>query len=243
MNTLAGVQREFLRDVFDDRDPCEPGVVVYRSSVLANYRSALAATYPVVARLVGEAFFTEAARRFAIAHASSSGDLGDYGEGFVEFLSRYAPAASLAYLPDVARLEWACHECERAGEAPAFDFAALARVPSDRHGALRLALHPAVRLVASSHPIVAIREANAPDRDGTPSRMRGADLAVVRRVDGRAQVECVAPAEWHFLEALARGDTLGQAAASLPAQDAAAFLTEALPRHVASGIVCGFTVA
>jgi hypothetical protein len=240
---LAALQREFLSGVFGEGEPATRGIAVYRASVLANYHGALAATYRVVSRLVGDAFFDEAARRFALAHASRSGDLADYGEGFADFLSGYEPATPLDYLADVARLEWACHECDRAPEAPAFDFAALARVPSECYAALRLTLHPATRLVASVHPIVAIREANAPGRDGTPSRIQGADFALVRRVDGHAHVQSVPSAEWHFLEALAGGESLGKAAASLAVQDAEAFLAQALSRYVASGIVCGFTAA
>lgn len=239
--TLARLQRDFLRDLFDERAPVADGVAVYRSSVLANYRGALAATYPVVARLVGDAFFTEAARRFALAQPSTSGDLGEYGGGFADFLAGYAPAAPLAYLPDVARLEWACHECARAPQAPAFDFAALSRVSADHHGALRLALDPAVRLMASTHPIVAVHEANAPERDGTPSRTQGADFVLVRRVDGVPCVERLSAPEWNFLAALGRGETLGQAVASFPPCDAADFLARALARYVASGIVCGFS--
>jgi len=238
---LAATQRDFVRDVFGEREPGSAGVAVYRSSVLANYRAALAATYPVVARLVGEAFFTEAARRFALAHPSASGDLGEYGAAFAGFLAAYGPAASLAYLPDVARLEWACHECERAHEAPRFDFAALASVPAERYSSLRLALHPAVRLVASDHAIVAIHEANAPDRDGAPSRSEGPDFALVRRVGDRASVECVPQEEWHFLDALARGATLGEAAAGSSARGTESFLPEALARYVACGIVSGFS--
>lgn len=238
---LARLQRDFLRDLLDEREPAADGIAVYRSSVLANYRAALAATYPVVARLVGDAFFTEAARRFALVEPSTSGDLGDYGGGFADFLAGYGPAASLAYLPDVARLEWACHECARAPRAPAFDFAALALVPADRHGALRFTLDPAVRLVASAHPIVALHEANAPERDGTPSRTQGPDFALVRRAECVPRVECLSAPEWNFLAALGRGETLGHAAAALPAGGAAEFLAGALPRYVASGIVCGFT--
>ncbi len=239
---LARLQRDFARQLFDDREPREPGLALYRASVLANYRGALAAAYPAVARLVGDGFFTEAARRFALAQASTSGDLAEYGAGFSDFLAAYAPAASLAYLSDVARLEWACHECERAPQGPAFDFVALARVPADRYTELRFALDPAVRLVASSHPIVAIREANAPERDGTPSRDHGPDFALVRRVDCRACAECIPAAEWRFLDALARGETFARAAIVLPGQDAESFVAGALARYVASGIVRGFSV-
>ena len=101
------------------RHPADAGRAVYRASVLSNFRAALAATYPVVRRLVGEAFFDEAARRFALANASRSGDLNEYGTEFPEFLAVYPHAASMAYLPDLARLEWARHECGQAPQAPA----------------------------------------------------------------------------------------------------------------------------
>ncbi len=239
--TLATQQREFARELFGEREPRTAGAAVYRSSVLANHRGALAATYPSVARLVGEVFFTAAAWRFALANASTSGDLGEYGGQFPRFLADYAPAASLPYLADVARLEWACHECERAAEPPAFDFAALSRVPAGRYGELCFTLHPAVRLVASPHPVVAIHEANAPQRDGTPSRMEGPDYALVRRVDSRARVECVPATEWQFLDAISRGESLARATARLSSQDAEGFLAQALARYVDLRIVCGFT--
>ena len=141
---------------------------IYRGNVLANRRGTLRATYPVVCRLVGDAFFDEAAARYAGHAPSRSGDLHEYGDAFANFLEGYAHARSLPYLADVARLEWACHECYHAADAGAFDFAALARVPAERHAGLRFLLHPSTRLLRSSHPVAAIMEANQPDRDGTP---------------------------------------------------------------------------
>jgi hypothetical protein len=239
--SLAGRQREFLAALFDEAPAVPRGLDVYRASVAANLAGALEATYPVVRRLVGAHFFAEAARRFALAEPSTSGDLADYGAGFASFLAGYAPAAPLAWLADVARLEWACHECARAPVAPAFDFEGLSRVPAERYDALRLALHPSVRLLESAHPVAAIYEANAADRDGTPQRTLGPDHVVVRRADEGPVVESVPAHEWLFLASLARGESLGAASARLPAQVAAPFLEAALARYVARGIVCGFT--
>jgi hypothetical protein len=239
--SLAARQREFIAALFDEAAPAPRGLAVYRDSVAANLAAALEATYPVVRRLVGAPFFSEAARRFALAGPSTSGDLAEYGAGFASFLERYAPASQLAWLADVARLEWACHECARAPAAPAFDFAALSRVAPDGYPSLRFTLHPAVRLVRSPHPIAAIHEANAADRDGTPARTLGADHVVVRRHDEAAVVETVPAHEWIFLEALARGESLGAASARLPVGIAEQFLETALARYVARGIVCGFT--
>jgi hypothetical protein len=238
--SLAARQREFIASLFAEGGSAPRGVAVYRASVAANLAAALEATYPVVRRLVGEHFFAEAARRFALAEPSTSGDLADYGAGLAAFLEGYAPAAPLAWLADVARLEWACHECARAPDAPAFDFAALSRVPDDRYPALRFTLHPSVRLVQSPHPIAAIHEANAADRDGTPARAAGPDHLVVRRGDEGPVVETVPAHEWLFLDGLARGESLGAASALLPPGVAATFLEGALARYVARGIVCGF---
>src|SRR5262245_28084906 len=90
---------------------------IYRANQRANYRNALAATYPVVKRLTGATFFDAAIDAFVAAHPPVSGDLNDYGERLGGFLGRYAPAVDLPYLPDVARLEWAIDEANRADDA------------------------------------------------------------------------------------------------------------------------------
>ena len=234
MSTLATRQREFARLLLDEARPADAGVAVYRASVAANFSAALAATYPVVRRLVGEAFFAEAARRFVLSHASVSGDLTEYGAGFPAFLAAYPHASALEYLPDVARLEWACHECESSPDAAGFDFEALARIEPSRYAALRLVLHPSVRLIESPHAIAAIHEANAPGRDGVPDRLEGPDFVLVRRVDGRAIASCVAEREWRLLGRIAGGDTLE---AALGAEA----LGETLAAWVSQGIVAGFS--
>jgi hypothetical protein len=237
VNALAQLQREFMRTLFAQELPAAPGLAVYRSSALANFNAALAATYPVVRRLVGEPFFDEAARLYALAQPSASGDLGDYGAGFAAFLSSYPHAAALAYLPDVARLEWACHQCERAPEPPAFDLDALARVPAEAYGELRLFLHPAMQLIDSPYPVAAIHAANAPGRDGVPERAEAGELMMVRRVNRTARVETIPLHEWRFLERISRGESLEAAALGAPAE----FVEGALARYVADAIVCGFT--
>jgi hypothetical protein len=232
MIALAALQRDFARSVLDAATDADEGVAIYRSSVAANFAAALAATYPVVARLVGATFFAEAARRYVASTPSRSGDLADLGAGFAQFLASYPHAASLAYLADVARLEWACHESERAPEPAPFDFTTLAGVPPEAHGEIRFVLHPAVRLLESPFPIAAIHGANAPDRDGTPDRTQGADFVLVRRVEARAVVESLPEGEWRFLESVARGETL---------RKARGFTSETLARYVATHVLAGFT--
>ena len=207
MTGLAEQQREFLQALYGEA-PLESRTAIYRRNLLANLRDALGATYPVVRRLVGDAFFGEAADRLARAHPSASGDLHRYGEAFASFLEGYEPARDLDYLPDVARLEWAVAQAFHAADARAFDFGSLAAIPEDARAAIQLTLQPGARLLASDHPIAAIWEANQPDCDGTPGRTEGSDRVLVHREGFVVRVRSVADDEWALLNALAHGTFL-----------------------------------
>lgn len=237
---LAELQRDFIAAVLDGSPLAHAtsplsGVEVYRDNAAATFRTALAAAYPVVARLVGEAFFGEAARRYMRAHPSAGGDLHELGSAFGEFLERYAPALSLPYLPDVARLEWALHESVHAADAPVFDFKALAAVPASSHGSLRVRLAPSVRRLESAHPVLALWEANQPDRDGVPGVTEGGDRVLVWREGLTPLAQRLDAAQWRFLEALAAGDSLESAAARLGAQEAR--MPELLARWTRCGVI------
>jgi len=239
MSGLAALQRAFLDEVLGS-GRCSPGMEVYRRGARENHHGALAAAYPAVRRLVGDAFFREAAVRYAAAWPSRSGDLHEFGAELAAFLRDDPFAASLPYLHDVARLEWALHESSHAAEAGPLDFAALAALPSSAHASLRFELHPSVRRIESPHPVLALWEANQPGRDGTPER-EGAQRVLVSRLDGTARPRAVDDVEWRFLESLAQGESLGEAYDRLGG-DAGA-IAPALARYAREAILCGFRSA
>jgi hypothetical protein len=241
MSELATAQREFLAAVLAAREPEDPGLATYRRNIVGARREALAAAHPVTMRLVGPAFFREAAERFALATPSTCGDLHGYGAGFADFLAAYPHARRLAYLPDVARLEWAVHESSHAADGEALDHEALAQVPPEALGGLRISLHPAARLVSSGHPILALWEANQPDRDGTPDRLEGPDRVLVRREASAVRPVGLDAGEWSLLAAFSRGATLGEACAGLA--DADRTFAPALARVASLGALGGFALA
>ena len=250
MGELAKLQSAFARAlVADDLAAFAPGVrgdavraerhlAIYRNSVFANWTKALAATYPVVERLVGSAFFGEAARQYAIANPSHSGDLNALGGRFAGFLAGYPHAQDLPYLPDVARLEWACHESEMAADGEGLDFAALAQVQPEEQAGIRFRLQPAARIVESAYPILALWEANQEERDGTPDRLEGPDCVLVWREDGGARLELLDGGDAGFLKALARATTLGEALEGAPEGWNAG---ERLRHFAARAVISGFT--
>ncbi|MEO7742899.1 MAG: DNA-binding domain-containing protein [Usitatibacter sp.] len=241
MSVLAGLQRGFIEALYAAEPPADPRLAIHHRNARANWRGALAAAHPTVRRLVGGSFFDAACDAYALAHPSRSGDLASFGGELARFLAGYAPAAALAYLPDVARLDWAVHESFLAADAGPIDLAALSCVPQADHGRLRFVLHPAVRMLQSAHPVVAIWEANRADRDGTPGRAEGPDHVLVMR-DGFEPCPRTLPAsDWDALSLLAAGASLDEAFDALG--EHAALLQDLLVRYAAQGVLCGFESA
>lgn len=154
--TLDDFQRDFAAALLDAPTSAagralaaQPGFAVYRNTVLRGCVDALAANYPTVATLLGDEWFDDTAGRFARANLPRDGSLAVYGMGFAEFLEVREPAAGLAYLGGVARLDRAWTEAHVAADAPVLAVSALAAVAPARLLDAVLAPHPATRWVRS----------------------------------------------------------------------------------------------
>ncbi len=79
---------------------------VYRNNVTSALSDVLADSFPVTQQLVGEEFFRAMARIFLRGSPPPSPILTAYGEGFPAFVADFAPARTVPFLADVARLEW-----------------------------------------------------------------------------------------------------------------------------------------
>ena len=255
MPSLAEQQRAFAAALLDPSLPVPAGLVdpegracprrfaVYRNNVATALIEALETSFPAVRRLVGEAFFREAALRFAVAEPPGSPVLLEYGAGFPAFLELFGPAASLPYLPDVARIERAWVEAHHAEDATPLDPAALASVSPDRVGEIRFAMHPSLRTVRSRYPALTIWRMNVADGIPGPVALdaEGED-ALVLRPEAEVCVRFIPPGGSNLLDALARGVPLG-AATEAAMQDRADFdLASHLSGLLESGAFIGFSL-
>ena len=211
-------------------------LAVYRNNVLASLVDALAASFPVVQALVGEAFFRAMAAVFVRSAPPRSPVLAHYGDGFAGFISGFAPASGLSYLPDVARLEYARIQAFNAADASLLTAAdaSSALGHGERTGALRLVCHPAMQLLRSAHPVVALWAAH---QDGAAVALGDIDLgqaetALVLRPALTVQVIALAPGDAAFAGALWRQADLASATADAsqadPGFDLAASLRQLL---------------
>lgn len=207
------------------------GFAVYRNTVMKGCIDGLHANYPAVARLVGDDWFRAAAAEYVRAHPPHDVRLMLYGEDFGPFLARFAPAAELPYLPDVARLDRSWSEAHVAADAPALQPADLASLPEQALSALTLTPHPAARWHwFDDAPIHTLWSSNRQGEPMPPDLAWRGEGALLTRPHGAVQDEPISRATCAFLDACAAHQRLPQAIGAAlnaePATDVSALLAQ-----------------
>lgn len=167
---MNNLQIQFAQALLAPYQPCPDGLfssngadpasrfAVYRNNVHSSLINALADSYPVTLQLVGDRFFRAMAGMYVQAYPPTSPRLNEYGSDLADFIQGFAPAASVPYLADVARLERLRINAYHAADAPVADSQAvinqLQQLPS--LGNVRLQLHPSVTTLQSSYAVVAL---------------------------------------------------------------------------------------
>jgi hypothetical protein len=224
MQPLRDLQSEFAAGL---RDPAAavPGSLrpqtgklpkrrfnVYRNNVAVSLIEALKSTFPAVAQLVGEDFFRATARAYIDQEPPRSPLLFLYGASFGDFLDSFPPAASVPYLGDIARLEWARLSAYHAADRDALRIESLAALPPELLGALTFELHPSLVLISSRWPLFSIWAASTARDSEDKVRMTQPEDLVVVRPDLDVDTRLLPPGGYSFMKALLEGVPLGEAA-------------------------------
>lgn len=256
MPTLRKLQEDFASHLFSNDSPVLDAISegpltpseymsIHRNNCFLTLKDVLCRVYPVVCRLVDIRFFDYAAHRFISAFPPASGNLNGYGEAFPEFLAVFPPAQTLAYLSDVARLEWALHAAYHASDAPAFDIEAFARALPESYPEMRITLHPSCRLVDSPYPILHIWEANrdlSKDPEFIALKNSGERiLLLIQRHDQGVLIHTLEPGEYAFLKELQTENGLERSFNIALGAQADFDLQQVLIRNVSRGTLCRLT--
>ena len=215
---------------------------IYRNNTISNLCNALQADYPVVEKLVGTDFFRHAAKTYVADTPSLNGDINDYGDDFPRVIAGFPAAAGLPYLGDVALLERAWKESFYSADANAADCTTLAELPPERFGVLHFRLHPALRLVSSSYPILQIWCANQGDADSAAdiNLNAGAEWILVQRPGDCVEMSLLNHAEFDWLFALSEGRSLAEAVDAAFSVLDTFDLAPCLHRHIEQGSFVGY---
>ncbi len=219
----SATQAQFVRALRDASLPPPGGVAgrggevpsrrfsVYRNNVHVSLVEALAATYPVTARLVGDEFFQAMAREYVGRELPKTPVMLNYGESFADHVDGFGPARVVPCLGDVARLEWAWSRAYHAADAEPAAIGSLADIPPGRVAEVVLDLHPSLRLVSSPFPVLEIWRANQDGEAGTCGPAgEGGDVLVLRPREA-VELRRLSPGAALFLRALRDGAPIGSA--------------------------------
>jgi len=224
--SLLELQRSFARTIRaaalasdDDATFAGPGAVpvserlaVYRNNAWQFFQNALALTYPVLKRRVGDDYFRQLAHEYRIAHPSRRGDLHWVGESFPAWLEQRLAQTEYAWLADLARLEWACEVVATTQTEQHADIAALSALDPVTLDRAVLHLQPALQLVESSWPLWSVWQANQAQHEAMAIDLgSGPENCAVAGVDDGVTVYRLTAVDFSLLGSLQAGSSLAQA--------------------------------
>lgn len=226
----AGAAALVLADGFD----VEERLDIYRNTVATVLVRALRLSYPAIRYLVGAEFFDGAARLFVDASPPKTACLDEYGEGFPAFLEQLSQAASLVYLPDVARLEWLVNTLLHAPDPGPLELSRLATLDEATLGRMSFEPHPAVQLFRSDFPVDSIWRSVLERDDAAMAAIdltQGPVWLLVSRSRAGMELARLSESQWHLTAAVFAGHPLQQALADVRCTEPHVLLA----RHLARG--------
>ena len=189
---------------------------VYRNNGVVSLTGVLSATYPVVAELVGEEFFAAMARGFIDHDPPTSPVMLFYGQGFPVYIEAFEPAASLPFLADVARVEWAWGQAYHAADQVPCAIEDLQALAPDKLATVQIELHPSLHLLHSGWSAISIWSAHQLEGQARQDAMAAISPApehgLIVRPGLDVDVQRTAGEVTEVLKALQNGATLGEAA-------------------------------
>jgi hypothetical protein len=214
-------QTQFRDAILDAAHPVPAGLVdgtgrpagrrfsVYRNNVAVGLTEALAASFPVIEKLLGSQNFKGVIGIYLRQHLPPTPLIPNYGVDLAEFLADFPQLSHIGYLADVARLEFALRQSYNAADSTAIDPGSLQTLDPEALMAARFSLAPSLRLVQSVWPIHAIWRLNTEENAQKPPAV--AQDVLIMRPEFDPAPHLLAPGAADFIIALQQGQTLGEA--------------------------------
>ncbi|TBN49877.1 DUF2063 domain-containing protein [Pseudomonas sp. BGI-2] len=238
-------QADFAAALLNPQQPCPDGLfsvngadpasrfTVYRNNVQSSLINALTDSYPVVLQLVGEEFFRAMSGIYVQSTPPRSPLMNGYGDDFAAFIEGFAPAASVPYLADVARLERLRVMAYHAADAQPLGNEQIAAALADPQALseFTVELHPSLNLLNSTYAVVAIWAAHQQEATLTGIDLTQGQHALVLRNGLDVEVFAIDQGASAFIQNLQNGHSLLQALEAAPAFDLSQTLTLLISRN------------
>jgi len=222
MSNLLSLQKKFL-DHFRSEGSYEKYIKVngpspqsrlsvYHNNTTQALRNALAATYPLTWKLVGEDCANGAAYTFIRMGISlpTCGNLEDWGGTFPDFLEHFPPTQSLPYLPDFARIEWLKHIAYGAENLVPLKTSDFENMDSQSYAQLILKFSPSAHLFSSAHPLDQIMAVVEGEIESLELENKSANALIIRPYE-EVKIYWISDAYFAFFSFIYQGHTLMEA--------------------------------
>jgi len=213
---------------------------IYQNSAIGNITNALALTYPVIERLVGEEFFRAMCRRFITLHWPKTANMDDYGIEFPLFLAEFEHVKHLSYLSDVGYLEWFFHQSSLADDSDASDWGALINVQENEALKLKFTLSPSVRLIQSPYPIDkiwAMNQGNVNSENAIDCEEQSDTFLVLYRKELKTDISLITAGEFAMLSSFFNGLSFDSAIKNSTLADQEIAVDETIQKFIGLNII------
>lgn len=143
-----------------------PGLQAYRGHLRVVAGQVLRHTYPTVTAMVGKEAMAALGWQLWQDQGPTTGDLNEWGQGLSALLAEKVATCpdwhAWPCLIDVAHLDWACHQSERAMDAPP-ELDTLALLGEADPNQLDIVLRPGVQCLQAHWPLWALWQAHQED--------------------------------------------------------------------------------
>jgi hypothetical protein len=217
----------------------ERGLKVYQANGHMLAERALRAAYPVLEQMLSKTSFEELARAFWHAYPPVQGDISVWGAQLADFVCQSAQLCHEAYLPDVAKAEWALHLCACAPDRET-EIASLSLLTTEDPQILGLVLAPGLVTIASDWPLASLMLAHleySPSLEEVAKQLRSPtpQEVVIWRAGFQPRLRLAIAGEANLLGALQTGIALEPALEATVGLD----FSHWLPMAVQTGLVLG----
>lgn len=254
MTALATFQRALAAHVLDGTAPAAglidggahfsvtQRLAVYHQAYRLRLAEALAADFPVLHSLLGEAGFERLTAAYIAAQPSHSFTLRDFGAALPGFLGHHAPYRRRPWLKAAAAFEWTLLAAFDAADALPLTAADLAAVPAEQFARLRFRFQPALRLLRLAWNVPAAwRAVQTGASAPAPERLPAATCCLVWRREERVYFRTLPGDEAALLKALRSGRSFAAACGAMAragtAQDAGRRAAELLSTWLADTLL------
>ncbi len=215
-------------------------IEVYRNNVFGNFDSVLEMIYPAIKQLVGEDYFNNLCHQYHQQYPSQSGNLNEYGKYFSRLIGNLKNQHKLAYLQNLASLEWQYHLACFAKDVAVFEIEKFQKLNQKDLFKIKFKLHPSCRLIFSKYPVYDIWQFTQKKKKKLNLKNLHPQYILIERSNWQTNIHHLTEPEFCFLKELKNKQNLYQIYQNLSKQHSDFDVGTLLNKYISNGVLSSF---